>query len=76
MERLQKIEIGLYEGFKVPAAAEIVANELKENENLVINFARPENVEYRLITERLRRGKMLVDWLKEWRNIEEKGERE
>lgn len=76
LERLQKIEIGLYEGFKVPAAAEIVANELKENENLVINFARPENVEYRLITERLRRGKMLVDWLKEWRNIEEKGERE
>lgn len=29
LERLQKIEIGLYEGFKVPAAAEIVANEFR-----------------------------------------------
>lgn len=69
LKRLHKIEIGLYEGFNVPAAAEIVANELNVNSNLVINFARPENVEYGLITERLKRGKMLVDWLKEWRNI-------
>ncbi len=72
LERLQKIEIGRYEGFNVPTAAKIVTNELNGNSNLVINFARPENVEYGLITERLKRGKMFVDWLKEWRNIEEK----
>lgn len=72
LERLEKIEIGLYKGFNIPAAAEIVANELNGNSNLVINFAQPENVEYGLITERLKRGKMIVDWLKEWRSREEK----
>lgn len=41
---------------------------MKENSNLVINFACLENIEYDLITESLRIGKMLVDWLKEWRD--------
>lgn len=70
LERLQKIEIGLYEGFDVPGAAEHIAKELNENVDLVINFACPKNVEYGFITERLRRGKMIVDWLEEWRNME------
>lgn len=58
----------MYKGFDMPDAAEYIAKELIENADLVINFARPE----RLITERLRRGKMIVDWLKEWQDVEER----
>ena len=49
-------------------AAEVVAKELEENKDLVINFASLENIEYDRITEALQKGKMVVDWLKEWRN--------
>jgi hypothetical protein len=68
LERLKKTSIAQYKGYSIPGAAETIATELKENSNLVINFACLENKEYDLITESLRIGKMLVDWLKEWRD--------
>lgn len=68
LERLQKTRIGRYEGYNIPRAAEVVAKELEENKDLVINFASLENTEYDNITEALRKGKMVVDWLKEWRD--------
>ena len=68
LERLRKTSVGKYDGFDIPEAAEAVAKELMENDDLVINFAGPQNVEYNRITEALRRGKMIVDWLKEWRS--------
>ena len=68
LERLQKTRIDRYEGYNIPMAAEVVAKELEENKDLVINFASLENIEYDRITEALQKGKMVVDWLKEWRN--------
>ncbi len=68
LERLQKTTIAQYEGYNIPGAAEIIAKEMKENKDLVINFASLENAEYDQITEALRKGKMVVDWLKEWRD--------
>lgn len=68
LERLRKTSVGKYDGFDIPEAAEAVAKELMENDDLVINFAGPQNVEYNRITEALQRGKMIVDWLKEWRS--------
>ena len=68
LERLKKTSIAQYNGYSIPGAAETIATELKENSDLVINFACLENTEYDLITESLRIGKMLVDWLKEWRD--------
>ena len=68
LDRLRKTSVGKYDGFDIPEAAEAVAKELMENDDLVINFAGPQNVEYNRITEALRRGKMIVDWLEEWRS--------
>lgn len=69
LKRLKNTSIGLYEGYDIPGAAESVAQELKKNKDLVINFASLDNVEYNQITESLRKGKMVVDWLEEWRNF-------
>lgn len=44
-------------------------NFLKENPDSVINFANPHNREYSQIHYYLRVGKMLVDWLKEWKSF-------
>lgn len=68
LKRLKKTSIAQYNGYDIPGVAEDIAKELNGNCDLVINFARPENAEYDWITESLRKGKMLVDWLKEWRN--------
>ncbi len=68
LERLDSTFIGTYEGYNVPEEAEITAKKLKETSNLVINFAHLENPEYDKILEYLCKGKMLVDWLEEWRN--------
>ena len=43
----------------------------KQSDNLVYNFADGKNERYNEITRYLRIGKMLVDWLHEWRNIKE-----
>lgn len=67
LKRLEKTVIASYEGYNVPGAAESTARVLIENKDLVINFANPNNTEYNQITEYLRKGKMVVDWLEEWR---------
>lgn len=68
LERIQQTEIGVYERYGDPSTTEAVAQLVKNTPELVINFANPENKCFQLITEDLRKGKMLVDWLKDWRN--------
>lgn len=52
-------------------ATELIAQELQRNPDLVINFAHPDNEDFEEITRKLQIGKMLVDWLKDWRNNED-----
>lgn len=68
LERIQQTEIGVYERHGDPFATEAVAQLVKKTPELVINFAKPENKCFHRITDDLRKGKMLVDWLEEWRN--------
>lgn len=68
LERIQQTEIGVYKRYGDPSATKAVAQLLKDTPELVINFANPENKCFQLITEDLRNGKMMVDWLKDWRN--------
>lgn len=68
LERIQQTEIGVYERHGDPSATEAIAQLVKKTPELVINFANPENKCFQRITEDLRKGKMLVDWLEEWRN--------
>lgn len=68
LKRLKNTFIDKYDGYNIPGSIESAAQDLKKNKNLVINFASLNNVEYKQITEALRKGKMVVDWLKEWRN--------
>lgn len=56
------------EYFDEPIATEHISKKLKDDRSLVINFAHPENTNYEEITKYLKFGKMLVDWLNEWRN--------
>lgn len=44
-----------------------IAQYIKENPNLVINFAAKSNRQAIHINTALKRGKILVDWLKDWR---------
>ena len=67
LERIQKTEICICERYGEPSVAESIAQLVKHTPGLVINFANPENRCFQLITEDLRKGKMLVDWLKDWR---------
>ena len=48
---------------------------MKENPYLVVCFAHPNNKDFNGIVKALRIGKMLVDWLDEWRKypIEDSG---
>lgn len=68
LERIQKTEIGIYERYGDPFVVKSIAQIVKHTPGLVINFANPENRCFQLITENLRKGKMLVDWLKDWRS--------
>lgn len=68
LKRLKKTSIARYKGYNIPGAAESIAKVLEENKYLVINFAYPDNAEYNQIMKSLRRGKMVVDWLEEWRD--------
>ena len=68
LTRFNDTEIGVYESHGDPSATEHVADELKSNTNLVINFAHPSNKDYEGITKHLGIGKMLVNWLDDWRN--------
>ena len=75
LKRFETTEIGIYKAFGNPAAPEQVATELKENPFLVVCFAHPNNKDFNGIVKALRIGKMLVDWLDEWREhpIEDSG---
>lgn len=75
LKRFETTEIGIYKAFGDPAAPEQVATELKENPFLVVCFAHPNNKDFNGIVKALRIGKMLVDWLDEWREhpIEDSG---
>ena len=67
MKRFELTEIGIYKAFGDPTAPEQVATELKGNPYLVVCFAHPDNKDLAGIVKALRTGKMLVDWLDEWR---------
>lgn len=75
LKRFEATEIGIYKAFGDPTAPEQVATELKENPYLVVCFASPNNKDFNGIVKALRIGKMLVDWLDEWREypIEDNG---
>ena len=68
LERIQQTEIGLYKRYGDPSTTEAVAQLLKDTPELVINFADPQSKCFQLITEDLKKGKMMVDWLEDWRN--------
>lgn len=68
LERLKNTSIRIFKDYDIPGAADDVGKELKENKELVFNFAFPNNSNHTQITEALRKGKMVVDWLEEWRN--------
>ncbi len=65
LKRFESTEID--KAFENPAAPEQVATKLKENTELVICFAHPDNKDFDGIVEALRIGKVLVDWLDDWR---------
>lgn len=69
LKRFECTKIGIYEAFGNPSAPEQVADELKENPDLVICFAHPNNKDFNGIVKALRTGKMLVDWLNDWRKV-------
>lgn len=68
LERIRQTEIGVCEKYDDPFTAKAVWQLLKNTSGLVINFANPENKYFQLITEDLRKGKMMVDWLEDWRH--------
>ncbi|MCM1543134.1 MAG: ATP-binding protein [Blautia sp.] len=68
LERIGKTEIGVYENNGNPSTTETIAQLVKNTPEMVINFANPENKCFQLITEELRKGKMMVDWLEDWRH--------
>ena len=65
LERFQHTKIGVD---KESGARETIAQRVKNTPQMVINFAKPENKCFQMITEELQKGKMLVDWLKDWRH--------
>lgn len=67
LNRFNDTKIGLYKFHGNPSVTERISEELKSNTNLVINFANPSNKDFEGITKYLRIGKMLVDWLDDWR---------
>lgn len=68
LTRLDNTKIKVYEFYGNPSKTEYISEVLKCNTNLVINFAHPNNKDLEGITKHLRIGKMLVDWLDDWRN--------
>lgn len=67
LERLKNTIIYDYKFYGDPSMIEKVSYYLLNNKKVVINFCNPQNKEYDEITRYLQTGKMLVDWLEEWR---------
>lgn len=70
LERLKNTIIYDYKFYGDPSMIEKVSYYLLNNKKVVINFCNPQNKEYDEITRYLQTGKMLVDWLEEWRIFE------
>lgn len=70
LTRFNNTVINSYEFYGEPSKTEYISNKLKGNKNIVINFASPKNLNYEEINKKLQYGKMLVDWLTEWRTVE------
>ncbi|MDR2889707.1 MAG: putative DNA binding domain-containing protein [Lachnospiraceae bacterium] len=67
LQRLENTFIGESKSYFERMSAEDTAQVVKNDPKLVVNFADPKNKDFDMITEYLRIGKMLVDWLNEWR---------
>jgi len=67
LERIRNTKINIYDEYHGPSTREPVAQLVKSNPELVINFANPPNKCFQSITEALRKGNMMVDWLNDWR---------
>ncbi len=72
LKRLENTEVPLYKFYDIPQMAEETAKQLMMDKNMVINFASPDNKQINEITKYLRVGKMLVEWLEEWRGRKSK----
>lgn len=72
LERLNLSKVNRIDIDKIlPNERESLANYVLENKSCVFfNFASMTNQNYDLITQKLQKGKMLVDWLEEWRTEE------
>ena len=68
LDRFNRTRVEAYKDYGNPPLCGIIAEQLKRNSNRVVNFAHPNNRDFNEITKRLRTGKMLVDWLNDWRN--------
>lgn len=71
LQRLNNTKIFDYKYYSEPKMIEKISTYLVNNKGVVVNFCDPQNKEYNEITRYLRIGKMLVDWLDEWRNNKE-----
>lgn len=67
LERLNSIEIFGYPSYGKPGEIDSISSVLRTRKDMVINFANPENPYFARITKYLQRGRMLVEWLEEWR---------
>ena len=68
LERLKNTQIFDYKFYGNSMMIEKVSAYLLNNKGVVVNFCNPQNKEYNEITRYLGIGKMLVDWLEEWRD--------
>ena len=68
LDRLKNTQIFDYKFYGNSMMIEKVSAYLLNNKGVVVNFCNSQNKEYNEITRYLGIGKMLVDWLEEWRD--------
>ncbi|WP_339101988.1 ATP-binding protein [Candidatus Enterococcus clewellii] len=71
LKRFDNTIVEKYELYGDPSGTEYISSKLRDNPELVVNFSSPTNPNFDEITRKLKIGKMLVDWLDEWRNFKE-----
>lgn len=71
LNRFNNASVEKYGWYGKPSGTEYISSKLRGNSELVVNFANPTNPNFDEITKKLRIGKMLVDWLEEWRKFKE-----
>lgn len=67
LNRFENISIKAFDSINTVESYEIISEKLMKDKDLVINFAILNNKAFNEITKRLKIGKMLVDWLEDWR---------